>query len=189
MPASFALAAPTVGVYRVARSIEPFTFRKPASAVLALSAPLYGGNRWDDPAAQYATLYCASSDEAAFGETIARYRERPGLLAKIDAYLTDAPDREYDYPLQAGRVPRSYFENRYLGHVAVEPTARYFWELSTQPEHEDWYGLRYTSRLNGEWECWAIWKNPLRQSTIKVRAVTRKDPALISAAGKLGLTI
>lgn len=236
MAVSFALAAPANGIYRVARGIQPFTFRKPDSPLPVSQAAIYGGNRWDDPAAEYATLYCASSAETAFGETIARYRERPGLIDKVNAYLEDAPDPEYDYELRAGCVPDEYFDSRYLGHVSVDEDARfvdvehsdshrasrpgllpllapfdvpdvdrstflspdrritqtiarYYWTLSGLPDHKNWYGLRYTSRLDRDWECWAIWENPLRQSTAAVQAITRTNPHLLSAARKLGVKI
>ena len=46
--------------------------------------------------------YCTSRAEGAFGEMIARYRERPGLLQRIDAFLTGRPDPEYDPLLSPG---------------------------------------------------------------------------------------
>ena len=98
--ASHALAAPTAGVFRVAASAWPFAFLPPRSPLVDDGHPVLGGNRWDDPRASFAT--CASSAEAAFAETIARYRDEPGLLERIDTFLTAAPDEQYDFDLRPG---------------------------------------------------------------------------------------
>jgi hypothetical protein len=122
---SHALAAPTAGVYRVAANPWLFAFSVPRSALIDDSEPVLGGNRWDDPRGSFATLYCASSAEAAFAETIARYREVPGLLERLAAFLTGTPDAEYDFELKPGQVPEDYFDNRYLGHIAVDDDVRF----------------------------------------------------------------
>jgi hypothetical protein len=116
--------APTAGVFRVARSAWPFEVHLPEPLVDA-GRPVEGGNRWDDPLGKFATLYCASTAEAAFAETIARYRERDGLLERIDRFLSGPPDREYDFDLEPGTIPDDYFEDRYLGHIQVDSEARF----------------------------------------------------------------
>jgi hypothetical protein len=63
--------------------------------------------------------------EGAFGEVIARYRERPGLLQGIDAFLTGRPDPEYDPLLSPGVVPAEFFDRRWLGHVGIDPAVRF----------------------------------------------------------------
>jgi hypothetical protein len=234
---SHALAAPTAGVYRVAANPWLFAFSVPRSALIDDSEPVLGGNRWDDPRGSFATLYCASSAEAAFAETIARYREVPGLLERLAAFLTGTPDAEYDFELKPGQVPEDYFDNRYLGHIAVDDDvrfvdvehpdthiaarpalrpllrgygirridrgtflhadrrvtrtiARYYWELAQYPDHHSWRGLRYSSRLAADWECWAVWEpTPLREGIAEIIPVTRANPALHGAAGRLGLTV
>jgi hypothetical protein len=70
-------------------------------------------------------VYCASQAEAAFGEVIARYRERPGLLARIDDFLTQSPDPEYDPLLNPGVVPTEFFDGRWIGHVPVDSAVRF----------------------------------------------------------------
>lgn len=84
MIGSHAVAAPRGGVHRVARGLEPFAFGQAPSPLLDAGEPVYGGNRFDDPDGRFRTLYAASSEEAAFGETIAAYRDRDGLLDRID---------------------------------------------------------------------------------------------------------
>lgn len=125
MSTSHVVSAPKAGVFRVARGLEPFGFRPPRGPLPEQDEPLLDGNRFDDPQAEYATLYCASTAEAAFGETIARYREAPGLLDRIDAFLNAAPDPDYDPELLPARVPDDYFADRYVGQTTVDPDVRF----------------------------------------------------------------
>jgi hypothetical protein len=234
---SHALAAPSAGVLRVATGPWPFAFHPPRSPLVDNGLPVLGGNRWDDPRGSFATLYCASSAEGAFAETISRYRDEPGLLDRIDAFLSGPPDDDYDFELRPGHVPEDYFDNRYLGHIGVDADvrfvdvehadthtaagadlrrllapcgirridrsvflhadrrvtraiARHYWQLAQYPDHHSWRGLRYTSRLASDWECWAIWEpSPLREGIADVVPVTRTHPALHGAAARLGLTL
>lgn len=235
-PRSRTLPTPPDGVFRVATGAWPFEFRLPREALSDETDPVLGGNRWDDPLARFATLYCASSAEAAFGETIARYRERPGLLERIDSFLSSPADPDYDPPLLPGRVPDDYFDSRYLGNVPVDADvrfvdvddpathaaarpmlrvlrrfgvrtidrstflspdrrvtrtlARHYWNLAQSPDHHDWRGLRFVSRLAPDWECWAIWEpSPLRTTLSAVVPVTRNHPGLVQAAQRLGVEL
>lgn len=117
--------APDAGLWRIARGLDPFSFDPPRSRLPLSDYPILGGNRWDDPDGEFATLYCSTTPEGAFAETIARYRNRPGLLDRIDRFLTGQPDSDYDFPLSPGRVPDEYFTNRVLGHVTVDPAVRF----------------------------------------------------------------
>lgn len=117
--------APTAGLWRVARGLDPFAFQPPPGRLPHSDRPVLDGNRWDDPDGELATLYCSTTAEGAFAETIARYRTRPGLLERIDRFLTGGPDPEHDFPLEPGRVPDGYFTNRILGHVTVDPDVRF----------------------------------------------------------------
>jgi hypothetical protein len=125
MPATRAVTAPAAGVYRVARSVDVLAFHVPQPLPVPAPAPIEEGNRWDDAHGRFATVYCASRAEGAFGEVIARYRERPGLLQRIDAFLTGRPDPEYDPLLSLGVVPAEFFDRRWLGHVGIDPAVRF----------------------------------------------------------------
>lgn len=237
MPNSRVVPAPESGIYRVAKGLDPFRFLPPRSPLPEQDEPVLDGNRWDDSLGEFAALYCASSAVAAFAETIARYREVPGLLDRIDAFLSGEPDSDYDFDLEPARVPDDYFADRYLGHVAIDPAvrfvdvdhpdthaslagplrpllrrhrlrvidrgvvfspdrrltrpiARHCWTLARTPDHRDWAGLRYESRLRAGWECWAVWEpSPIRLHSSHVRAVTRANVDLCAAAEALGLIL
>ncbi len=237
MAVSHVLPAPESGVYRVAKGLDPFRFLPPRSPLPEQDEPVLDGNRWDDPLGLYATLYCASSAVAAFAETIARYREAPGLLDRIDTFLNAEPDSDYDFPLEPARVPADYFADRSLGHAAIDPALRFVdvdhpdthtsltvplrpllrrhglrtidrgvvlspdrrltrpiarrcWTLAQTPDHPDWAGLRYGSRLHAEWECWAAWEpTPIRPHSAQVQTVTRANPALRLAAQTLRVAL
>lgn len=50
-------------------------------------------------------------------------------------------------------------------------------------------GLRYLSRLNARWECWAIFTDRVRQRRLKVDLISADDPHLYEAARLLSLAI
>ena len=50
-------------------------------------------------------------------------------------------------------------------------------------------GLRYVSRLNAHWECWAIFADRLRQRRLKVELISADDPHLYEAARLLNLAV
>jgi hypothetical protein len=50
-------------------------------------------------------------------------------------------------------------------------------------------GIRYVSRLNREWECWAIFADRLRHRPLRVDPIAADDPDLYEAARTLDLAI
>lgn len=125
MAGSHVVRAPGAGVHRVSRSIDVFAFYTSQPLSRPVAEAIEDGNRWDDAEGKFATVYCASRAETAFGEVIARYRERPGLLERIDDFLTQAPDPEYDPLLSPGVVPAEFFDGRWIGHVTVDSAVRF----------------------------------------------------------------
>ncbi len=117
--------APSGGVFRIAARLDPFEFSTTPRRGIALEEPVYDGNRWDDPRGIFSVLYCATVPQGAFGETIARYRERQGLDRMIDTFLDHSPDDHYDPLLCPGEVPEDYFSKRYLGHAVVSADAKF----------------------------------------------------------------
>jgi hypothetical protein len=50
-------------------------------------------------------------------------------------------------------------------------------------------GIRYLSRLNPAWECWAIFDERLRHSTVNIASILPEHPALREVAALFHLTI
>ncbi len=46
----------------------------------------------------------------------------------------------------------------------TQAIARYFYEYGEPSDRTAFAGLRYTSRLNLEWECWALFADRIRHS-------------------------
>ncbi|MGH2411668.1 MAG: hypothetical protein ACRDGS_15060, partial [Chloroflexota bacterium] len=50
-------------------------------------------------------------------------------------------------------------------------------------------GIRYTSRLDRTWKCWAVFDDRLRHQVTRVDAISLRDPSLREAASLLGLRV
>jgi hypothetical protein len=103
-------------VYRVARGFDAFA---PPDWGWAKDDGTFG-NRFDDPGAyrgipeeqRFRVIYCATQSVGAFGETIARYRKSPKLLAELQQIEDDEPP---DPELEGGIVPEDFRLRRSLG--------------------------------------------------------------------------
>jgi hypothetical protein len=70
-----------------------------------------------------------------------------------------------------------------------QEVARYVYELVDEG-YTRFAGIRYPSRLNAEWELWAIYSDRMEHSPIEVAGVIAKDdPELREAARVLGVGI
>lgn len=233
---------PPAGAFRVAKWPDPLEF-PPAPKPLpdveldrerpSDPHPLLDGNRFDDAYGRRRALYLATSAEGAFGETLARFRERPqawALLAALDGE-PDLGEPEID----RGSVPPDWPHARNIAYTAVEPGV-HFVDVDASDTHLElgrecaWLltkyglrdidrgvvlgpdrritrhiashygeradhdprtaGLRYESRVRGEWECWVLWPPaPLLAHTLSVLPVTWTNPDLRTAARKLRLAL
>lgn len=117
-------AAPEGGLYRVGRWPDPFSPPPIPSPLPVQGEPVYDGNRFDDATGTFNTLYCASTAEGAYGETIARFRLSPGLMERMDQFLDGEPD-EGEPKLYPGEIPEDYFTQRLIGHLEVDGRARF----------------------------------------------------------------
>jgi hypothetical protein len=103
-------------VFRVARGFDAFA---PPDWGWAKDDGTFG-NRFDDPGAyrgipaeqRFRVIYCATQSVGAFGETIARYRKSPKLLAELQHIEDDEPP---DPELEGGIVPEDFRLRRSLG--------------------------------------------------------------------------
>jgi len=110
-------------VFRVARGFDAFA---PPDWGWAEEDGTFG-NRFDDPGAyrgipvddRFRVIYCATRAVGAFGETIARYRKNPKLLAKLLEVEDDEPP---DPELEGGIVPEEFRLRRSLGTTRLDDT-------------------------------------------------------------------
>lgn len=67
--------------------------------------------------------------------------------------------------------------------------ARYVYERVDDADSPRFAGLRYLSRLNPAWECWAIFDTRMVHQPCPTETIHPDDPGLLEAARLLGLTI
>lgn len=129
------VAAPVDGVYRVARrGSDPFA---PPPWGLALDDGTFG-NRYDGPSVDgrppYRVVYCATTAQGAFGETLARFRPSLTLLARLRD-ISDDDSHGLDSGLgRQGLIPKDWRARRVIAHahVRVRHDPSYV-DLATQP--------------------------------------------------------
>ena len=218
---------PRRGVWRIGRAPDP----------LAPGPPLdpedrnqpRAGNRFDSPLGDYRVLYCGSTLDACFGETLARLRPDPALLAVIGDEW-----RELGF-MSLGAVPADWRHRRLAVRVRPRPgfdfldveatrthqvlreelapvlthlgyddldvglvrgpdrrvtraIAHWAWSQADDEGNARFAGVRYLSRLNSAWECWAIFHDvPLEE--FDRRPIAAELPAFQRVAKLFGLTV
>ena len=71
----------------------------------------------------------------------------------------------------------------------TQELALHVYSLSDASGRPLYGGLRYVSRHNREWECWAVFADRLSQRVVRVDPIAADDPGLYDAARILGLAI
>ena len=71
----------------------------------------------------------------------------------------------------------------------TQACARYVYDQTDEAGQPIYAGIRYVSRLNPAWECWAIFHDRLRHTPAFAETIFPDDPGLLEAAALLGLTI
>jgi hypothetical protein len=226
------VAPPDDGVWRVGRAPDPLAppDRLPQSA---LDQPTTG-NRFDSPTGAYRVLYFATTLEGCFGETLARFRPDPSMLALVQ---DEWSQRGF---MRVGDVPSDWRQRRIAVHVRFPPEppfsrgvrfldvesletrevlraelapllafykltdldvaavrgsdrriTRWIGQWAYDARNDDgsprFGGIRYLSRLNTDWECWAVFHDvPIAE--LDRRPILRADEALLSVAAHYGLT-
>jgi hypothetical protein len=210
-------------VYRVARGYDIFA---PPDWAWAQEGKVFT-NRFDDPGAyrgipqdkRFRSIYCATRDAGAYGETIKYFRRNPNAPAG----------------LQGGCVPIEWLSYRRIGSTQLnenllfadfadartftilreelaswleqfglddfdlsamtsqhrrltQEAARYAYELADSG-HTVFAGIRYLSRLNPQWELWAIFNDRMLHQEQAVETLRKDSPGLLEAATALGLKI
>lgn len=124
---------PKGGLWRSGRWDDVDRFPPPARSIqrlmLSPGPGLYDGYRWEDAFGRFSTAKFSASEEAAVGRTLARYRASEvagvGLIDKMKAFLTHAPDNPAEPELITNEVPPSYFEDACVLHLDHDPDVRF----------------------------------------------------------------
>src|SRR5262249_22737756 len=67
--------------------------------------------RWDDPAGEFKTLYCATQAEGALGEKLGSFALRPSVVREIESFFLEDPDEEFLEDDLAGGLDRQDIED------------------------------------------------------------------------------
>ena len=73
--------------------------------------------------------------------------------------------------------------------LLTQEAARYLYQQRDRAGAPRYGGIRYASRLDHAWECWAVWPDRARHRVARVDAIGARDPALLEAAAALGLRV
>lgn len=71
----------------------------------------------------------------------------------------------------------------------TQEAARAIYEQRDRSGQPLYAGLRYLSRFNPAWECWAVFVDRLRHTVVRVEVIAPNHPGLHDAARMLGLAI
>lgn len=225
--------APPGGIWRVGRSPDPLAASDPLSPS-ELDQP-HTGNRFDSPIGAFRVLYFATQLEGCYGETLARFRPDPALLALLREeweergwmHLGDVPaawrqrriavrvqlkasDRFQGglrfLDVEAARTrealkhalagPLAYWGHSDLDVATVRGEdrrvtrliAQWAYDQADDAGHPLYAGVRYLSRLNSEWECWAVFED-VEMEEVDRKSVLATDSTLLGVADLYGLKV
>ena len=71
----------------------------------------------------------------------------------------------------------------------TQEAARHIYERHGQDGQPRYAGIRYTSRLDRTWDCWAVFSDRIRYRVVRVDAIAADDPAVLEAARVLDLLV
>lgn len=206
-------------VYRIGKVSNPMRF----STITPHDASMpRAGNRYDVPGGE--VLYAATEVRACFGETLARFRPTPKILAYLEE---QSPDDQEGWFMVAGGIPTDWrLQRRIVGLSPEDPPLPFLdvehpdtqaflsqelastlvalghddenvdlgdvhtrdrrfsraiasWAYTAVDEDGDFRfsGIRYASRINTAWECWAIFDGTPVYETSR-RGIELNDPDL-----------
>lgn len=224
MPIDAAIV-PKDGLWRVARGPDPLVVG--ASKASADAGDV--GNRFDSPDGSYDVLYFGTTLAGCYGETLARFRPDPRLLAVVEADW-----REHGF-MAVGAVPADWRQRRVVVQVAL-PGALPFLDVESLKTRQylrralggfladrtikdldvsvvrggdrhvtrrisHWAhsqtdadgrpvfaGIRYLSRLNTDWECWAVFGRTDIHELAR-HSIFKTDENLLRVAERFGLRV
>ncbi len=106
--------APRGGLWRVGRGADPLAVRLPRRRTLLSSM---SGNRFDSANSSFGVLYFGTSLTVCFGETLARFRPSPSVLAEV------SEDWQKEGFMLVGAVPAEWRQRRTAVRVLVPEDA------------------------------------------------------------------
>lgn len=107
----FSLAdLPVGGLWRLTDWHEPFDPPPPPPPIATTDPDHDESRRWDAPAGEFRTLYCATHPDGAFGEKLAQFALEPEVAVAIEDFLEDEPDEEFAADNLAGGLGREHVE-------------------------------------------------------------------------------
>ncbi|MGI8406586.1 MAG: RES domain-containing protein [Thermomicrobiales bacterium] len=230
--------SPEEGVVRIARR-SGGAFEPPSWEYVLADGTF--GNRFDDPTnstSRFRVIYCTTTSEAAFGETLARFRPSLDLLASLRAIVDESDDDLDDLIAASSIIPADWRMKRqiasatiadrshakfvdidatasqqvlrtYLASIAVtnhlhdidkgaiagqarqftQSCSRFIYEQHDAENNYLYAGIRYGSRLNPNWECWACFADRVTFDVGFPRTIDADDGALIDVADLFHLSI
>lgn len=194
-----------------------------------------GGNRFDSSQGNYRVIYFGSNIETCLGETLARLRPDPSLIAVVrDEWQglgfmevgTVAAKWRADRIAVLASIDLQYFRNPSEAFVDAEDVAthqvlrqelaktlaqlgyadldvgvvrgpdrrvtraisQWAYEQTDDDGNARYAGVRYISRLNDAWECWAVFEDvPVYERETK--AIELELPELDRVAKEFGLRV
>lgn len=73
--------------------------------------------------------------------------------------------------------------------LLTQTTARYIYEQVDDSGNPLFAGVRYISRLNEEWECWALFDTRVRYSAVITEEIQADNPDLLNAGALLRVSL
>lgn len=186
------------------------------------------GNRFDSPLGTFRVRYFGTTKDACSGETLARFRPDPAVVAEIGREWTGLGFMEI------GSVPADWRQRRLAVQVRfpqgfpfldieaagtrqvlrkeLAPTLAYYehddldvplvrgrdrritWisQWAYDQAHDDgtpkFAGIRYLSRLNTQWECWAVYEDIELEEIVR-EPISLNDPDLQRVADLFELKV
>lgn len=133
-------------------------------------------SRWIETARLHESLRFADIDAS---ETLTILRLVPNIARKAQELIDEGKIADFD---------RSAL---YGSHTLTQHLARYVYEQVDGDNSPKYAGIRYTSRLNAQWECWAVFSSRIRRELGFPETILHDNPGLreVSILFKLPIEI
>lgn len=219
---------PRTGTWRLGRAPDPYGWRHPDPVDTRNSG---AGNRFDSFHGNFGVIYCATTPQACYAETLARFRPQHNLadivreeweqqgrmdvgsisadwrnsrilvrlglagpLPFVDIAHSETLDAFRDEPRLVSWLESFGIASADLGNVVgsdrrvTRVMSQWLAESTDEDGHHLFGGIRYTSRLGSDFECWAIFQGS-DIVEIERRSVKHDDPDMGAVAQRYNLVM